>query len=53
VPVYVSECIKGESKVVVPARQATQPGGTGSLESTHGLVKSLKIRALYSTSFLR
>jgi hypothetical protein len=31
--------------VVVPARQATQPGGIGSLESIHGLLKSLKIRA--------
>jgi hypothetical protein len=28
------------------ARQATQPGGIGSLESIHGLLKSLKIRAL-------
>jgi hypothetical protein len=32
--------------VVVPARQATQPGGIGCLESIHGLLKSLKIRAL-------
>jgi len=30
----------------VPARQATQPGGIGSLESILGLLKSLKIRAL-------
>jgi hypothetical protein len=32
--------------VVIPARQATQPGGIGSLESILGLLKSLKIRAL-------
>ncbi len=32
--------------VVVPARQATQPGGIGSLESILGLFRSLKIRAL-------
>jgi hypothetical protein len=31
--------------VVVPARQATQPGGIGSLESILGFLKSLKIRA--------
>jgi hypothetical protein len=31
--------------VVVPARQATQPGKTGSLESILGLLRSLKIRA--------
>jgi hypothetical protein len=31
--------------VFVPARQATQPGGIGSLESIHGLLISLKIRA--------
>ncbi len=31
---------------MVPARQATQPGGIGSLESIFGLLKSLKIRAL-------
>jgi len=30
---------------VVSARQATQPGGIGSLESILGLLKSLKIRA--------
>ncbi len=35
------------NKVVVPARQATQPGGIGSLESILGLLESLKIRALY------
>ncbi len=29
----------------VPARQATQPGGIGSLESILGLLKCLKIRA--------
>jgi|688.fasta_scaffold2038600_1 hypothetical protein len=34
--------------VVAPARQATKPGGIGSLESILGLLKSLKIRALYS-----
>jgi hypothetical protein len=34
------------NKVVLPARQATQPGGIGSLESILGLLKSLKIRAL-------
>ncbi len=28
--------------VIVPARQATQPGGIGSLESILGLLKSLK-----------
>ncbi len=32
--------------VVVPARQATLPGGIGSLESILWLLKSLKIRAL-------
>ncbi len=32
------------SRVVVPARQATQPGGIGSLDSILGLLKSLKIR---------
>ncbi len=31
--------------VVVPARQTTQPGGIGSLESIIWLLKSLKIRA--------
>jgi hypothetical protein len=31
--------------VVIPARQATQPGGIDSLESILGLLKSLKIRA--------
>jgi hypothetical protein len=35
--------------VFVPARQATQPGGIGSLESILGLLKSLKIWALYYT----
>ncbi len=29
----------------VPARQVTQPGGIGSLESIFGLIKSLTIRA--------
>jgi hypothetical protein len=33
-------------RVVVLARQATQPGGIVSLESILGLLKSLKIRAL-------
>jgi len=33
-------------RFVVPARQTTQPGGIGSLESILGLLKSLKIRAL-------
>jgi|LakMenE18May11ns_1017448.scaffolds.fasta_scaffold6798235_1 hypothetical protein len=28
--------------VVVPARPATEPGGIGSMESTLGLLKSLK-----------
>jgi hypothetical protein len=32
--------------IVVPARQATQPGGISSLESILRLLKSLKIRAL-------
>jgi hypothetical protein len=32
-------------RVVVPARQATQPCRIGSLESILGLLKSLKIRA--------
>ncbi len=34
------------NRVVVPARQATQLGGIGSLESILWLLKSLKIRAL-------
>ncbi len=34
------------NKVVVPARQDTQPGGIGSLESIFGLLIRLKIRAL-------
>ncbi len=34
-------------RVVVPARQATQPGGIGSLESILGLLNSLKVRDLY------
>jgi hypothetical protein len=33
------------NKVVVPARQATQPGGIGSLELILRLLKCLKIRA--------
>ncbi len=32
--------------IVVPGRQATQPGGIGSLDSILGLLKSFKIRAL-------
>jgi hypothetical protein len=36
---------RGRNRVVVPARQATQPGRNGSLESILGLLKSLKIRA--------
>jgi hypothetical protein len=36
----------GRNRVVVPARQDTQPGGIGSLESIFGLLQSLKIRAL-------
>ncbi len=34
------------NRVVVPARQAMQPFGIGSLESILGILKSLKIRAL-------
>jgi hypothetical protein len=34
------------NRVIIPARQATKPGGVGSLESILGLLKSLKIRAL-------
>jgi hypothetical protein len=34
------------NRVVVPARQATQPSGIGSQESILGLLKSLKIRVL-------
>ncbi len=34
------------NRLVVPARQVAQPGGIGSLESSLGLLKSLKIRAL-------
>jgi hypothetical protein len=36
------------NRVVVPARQTTQPGGIGSWESILGFIKSLKIRALAS-----
>ncbi len=35
-------------KVVVPARQAAQPGGIGALELILELLKSLKIPPLYS-----
>ncbi len=40
------------NRVVVPARQATQPGGIDSLESTLGLHKEFKIRALELNSAL-
>ncbi len=36
-------------RVVVPARQGTQPGGIGFLESILGLLKSLNIRAQNSS----
>jgi hypothetical protein len=36
----------------VPARQATQPGGVGSLESILGLFKSLKIRAHFHRAYI-
>ncbi len=36
---------RNKNRVVVLARQATKPGGIGSLESILGLLKSLKIRA--------
>ncbi len=39
-------------RVVVPARQATQPGGIGSLESIIGLLKCLNIRDGTTTLFL-
>jgi hypothetical protein len=39
------------NRVVVPARQATQPGGVGSLELILGLLKSLKIWALPPSPF--
>jgi hypothetical protein len=32
------------NSVVIPARQATQPGGISSLQSIFRLLKSLKIR---------
>ncbi len=35
----------GKNRIVVPARQVTQPGGIGFLELILGLLKSLKIRA--------
>jgi len=38
--------LPSRNRVIVPARQATQPGGIGSLESILGLLKSLKIWAL-------
>ncbi len=37
---------ENRNRAVVPARQAKQPGGIGSLESILGLRKSLKIWAL-------
>ncbi len=37
---------------MVPARQATQPGGIHSLESIPGLQKRLKIRALHAIQAL-
>ncbi len=37
------------NRVVVPDRQATQPGGIGALESILRLLKSLKISGLFST----
>ncbi len=37
------------NRVVVQARQATQPGNIGSLESILGLLKSLKIRIQVSS----
>ncbi len=45
------------NRVAVLARQATQPGGIGSLESILGLLKSLKFglrawRAVTATLFL-
>jgi hypothetical protein len=40
---------RNKNRVAVPARQATKPGGIGSLESILGLLKSLKIRALLAT----
>jgi hypothetical protein len=40
------------NRVVVPARQATQPGGIGSLGLIFGLLKSLKIRALTKYSVI-
>ncbi len=40
------------SRVVVPALQATQPGGIGPLESILGLLKILIIRALVILPYL-
>jgi hypothetical protein len=39
------------NSVVVPARQATQPGEIGSLESILGFFKSLKIRTEFRSPF--
>jgi hypothetical protein len=41
------------NRVVVLARQATQPDGIGSLESILGLLESLKIRALFNLRWNR
>jgi hypothetical protein len=37
--------VRIQKRVVVQARQATQPGGIGSLESILGLLQSLKLGA--------
>jgi hypothetical protein len=36
--------------VILPVRQATQPGGSDSLESILGLIKSFKIRSQVTVS---
>ncbi len=42
------------NRVVVPAHQATQPGGIGSLELILGLLKSLKKSgSVYNFLFVR
>jgi hypothetical protein len=40
--------VMNRNSVVVLSRQATQPGGIGSLDSILELLKNLKIRALVS-----
>jgi hypothetical protein len=40
------------NRVVVPARQAAQAYGTGTLESILGLLKSLKFRARGSAELI-